>query len=384
MCICYDYLDNPMNDPTCCPHYACKGCFDKYFQTLNSKIVPCPMCRQSIKEENLVKIPIVESLKEMLKDVKSSRMKYNNLKIEEKCEYHPSNKIFYICLDCQKKMCPICNEERKKHENHQLVNYQRYVKIFDSIQTSFKGIKQNISEREVIIKEYKDLYILLEQQKLSYLNCLNDLNLKIQNIYKENQQHINKKICESMHIIAKYKNFMSNIKTYISSQFKKPYDDIENIEDIEEQIKKKVDKLKLKEINKNENIDMKNKSMKNLNLILSEPMLITFDKKQFLDIGHVKCFIDEKNNNFGLELSKDKKLINVYLDIKKNIENQSNYSSYVVFIEYGLNQKRLYLKSTEVNKDYYSYEKIMPTKELTDGNETEIKIRLKFFSINIE
>ena len=31
-CICLQYLDNPVNDPTCCPHYACKSCFDKCFQ----------------------------------------------------------------------------------------------------------------------------------------------------------------------------------------------------------------------------------------------------------------------------------------------------------------------------------------------------------------
>ena len=384
-CICLDYLDKPMNDPTCCEHSACKACLAKYFQILNSKIIPCPLCRRLIKEENLVEIPIVNSIKGLLKDDKNSRMEYNNLKLEEKCKYHPSNKIFYICLNCQIKMCPICNEERKKHENHQLVNYERYAKLFMFIQTSFKGIKLNISEIEAFIKEYKDLYILLEQQKCSYLKCLNDLYLKIQKIYKENQEHINKKIGESMLIIAKYRNFMTNIKSYISSQFKKPYDDIENIEDIEREIKKKVDKLKLKEINKNENINMKNKSLKNLNLIMYKTMLMSFDKKQFIDFGRVACYVDEKNNNeFALELSKDKKLINVYLDIKKKIDNQSNNSSYVVFIEYGLNQKRLYLESAEVNKNFYTYEKILPTKELTDNNETEIKIKLKILSINLE
>ena len=39
-------------------------------------------------------------------------------------------------------------------------------------------------------------------------------------------------------IIAKYRNFMSNIKSHISSQFKKSYDDIEDLEEIEEEIKK--------------------------------------------------------------------------------------------------------------------------------------------------
>ena len=130
---------------------------------------------------------------------------------------------------------------------------------------------------------------------------------------------------------------------------------------------------------------MKNKSLKNLNLIMYKTMLMSFDKKQFIDFGRVACYVDEKNNNeFALELSKDKKLINVYLDIKKKIDNQSNNSSYVVFIEYGLNQKRLYLESAEVNKNFYTYEKILPTKELTDNNETEIKIKLKILSINLE
>ena len=179
-CICREYLENPVNDPTCCPHYACKSCFDKCFQKKKSNIIPCPICRKYIKKRNLVKIPIAESIKEILKDVKNNRMENNNIKVDEKCILHPNNKVFYICLDCQKKMCPICNEEKKKHENHHLANYERYVKLFNFIQTSFTGIKQSIAEREENIKEYKYLYILLEQQKNAYLECLNDMSLKIQ------------------------------------------------------------------------------------------------------------------------------------------------------------------------------------------------------------
>ena len=158
-CICYEYLDNPVNDPTCCPHYACKSCFDQYFQKKNSNSVPCPLCRKLIKKKNLVKIPIVESLKGILKDIQNTRIDDNNIKIEENCKHHPNNKIKYICLDCQINMCPICEEEKKKHENHQLVNYERYVDLFNFIQNSFKGIKQNIKEREVFIREYTDFYI---------------------------------------------------------------------------------------------------------------------------------------------------------------------------------------------------------------------------------
>ena len=100
--------------------------FRSIFSKKNSNIVRCPLCRRLIKKKNLIKIPIVESIKEILKGVKNSKIEDNNINIEEKCKVHPNNKIFYICLDCQIKMCPICNEEMKKHKNHQLVNYERY------------------------------------------------------------------------------------------------------------------------------------------------------------------------------------------------------------------------------------------------------------------
>ena len=213
---------------------------------------------------------------------------------------------------------------------------------------------------------------------------MSDISLKIQNIYRENQDNINKKIGESMQIIAKYKNFMLNIKYHISSQFKKSYDDIENLEEIKEEIKKRVDKLKLKEINKNENIDMKNKSIKNLNLILFNPLSINFDKKQFMDIGYLNCSLDDKNYFiFGLQLSEDHNIANAYLGIKKLINNEKSNSSYVVLMEYGLNKKKLYLKLDEVN-EYYSYHKDLSVKDLIDNNETNVEIKLYLLSINIQ
>ncbi len=47
-------------------------------------------------------------------------------------------------------------------------------------------------------------------------------------------------IGESMETVAKLRNCMLNIKCHISSQFKKFYDDIENLEEIKEEIKKEL------------------------------------------------------------------------------------------------------------------------------------------------
>ena len=110
-----------------------------------------------------------------------------------------------------------------------------------------------------------------------------------------------------------------------------------------------------------------------------------FNKNDFLVNGHVKTPVDkDKNYEFGLELSEDGKMINAYLDIKKIINNQANDSSYVVFIEYGPNKKRLYFEPVEVDNEHYSFEKSLPTKEFSEAKETNIEIILKFLSINIK
>ena len=229
-CICYNYLENPVNDPSCCVHYACKKCFDQYFKKQKTVYIPCPLCRKRIYKKNLVKIPLVESIKEILKDAKNSKLNYDfNEKLDEKCEVHTQNSVFDICLDCKKKMCPICTEERKKHETHHLVNYERYIKLFNFFNENFSNIKQTIEERENNIKELKRLNQLLEQQKKAYLNLFNEISIQINKLYLQNQENIQKNIASSMQTIAKLRNFMLNIKTHVSSQFKESYNDIENL-----------------------------------------------------------------------------------------------------------------------------------------------------------
>ncbi len=112
---------------------------------------------------------------------------------------------------------------------------------------------------------------------------------------------------------------------------------------------------------------------------------VTFNIKEFSDNTHVACFVDkDKNYEFGLELSEDKKLINVYLDIKRIIDNKSNDSSYVVFVEYGLNKKRLYLKSTQLNNEYYSYERSILKEELINSIEKNVEMKLTFLYISLK
>ena len=383
-CICYNYLENPLNDPSSCEHYACKKCFDQYFKTTKTLSVPCPLCRRRIYKKNLVKIPLVESIKEILKDDQNCKLGIDfNEKIDEKCEVHSQNSVFDICLDCKKKMCPICIEERKKHENHHLVNYERYIKLFNFFNENFTSIKQTIEEREKNIKELNKLSKLLEQQKKAYLNLFNEISIQINKIYMQNQDNIQKIIAGSMETIAKLRNFMNNIKMHVSSQFKESYNDIENLEEIEKEIKKRIDKLNIKN-NKNEVEIMKDKAIKQLegNNVKFYP--ITIDKNLLFDKKRLSCKIETNDiYSFGIELSEDNNNVITYLDIKKIINNQANISSYIPYIRFG-NNRMVYLEPFEVDKKYYSYEYSLPKEEMFNDKENFVDINLNILSLSLK
>ena len=243
-CICLGSLVNPVNDPIC-PHYACKKCLDEYFASKNSNKLPCPQCRKIIRKKNLVKVPIIEKIQEIIKETKDS---YDIEDDIEFCDKHPNNKFFFICLDCKVKMCPICDKEKQKHEDkkHHIVNYERFLKLYNVFKNNFECIKQAITDKQNKIKKLKELISMFQQQKNSYLDLFNNISKQLEKTYKKNEEYINKKIFEYFQDIANLKNFMKNIKLNVSSQFNENYNEINNIEDIEKEIKKKNFKIKFK------------------------------------------------------------------------------------------------------------------------------------------
>ena len=385
-CICYNYLENPVNDPSCCMHYACKSCLDQYFKQKRTLMVPCPLCRKYIKKKNLIRIPIFDSIKEILKDAKNSKnIIQENEKIDENCKVHPKNTIFSLCLDCKVKMCPACKEEEKKHDNHHVINYARYVGLFNFFHDNFQEIKSTISDKENKIKEFNELLGKMEQQKNAYLNFLEDISHQIKKIYMNNQEKINKEIGKSMETIAKLRNFMLNIKSQVSSQIKASYNDLENIDEIKSKIKERIELLKtsLDEMKKNDLNIIKN-SIKNLNGIKKEKHLLSIEKKLLLESENIYTHLDKfKNFAFGVEISKkDNNLVTIYLDIKKIINNIPNDSSYMAFIE--LDNKIIYLEPFEISKDLYSYEFNLPIVELFTEKEEKKEVKLTILSLNLE
>ena len=387
-CICLRYLDNPVYDPIC-PHYACKKCLDNYFAAKKSNIIPCPLCRKKIRKNHLIKLPLLDSIKELIKGVKNKED--INYDIEDnigKCSKHQNNKILYICMDCRVKMCQNCDKEKEKHEsqNHHVTSYEKYWKIYYIFKNNFQGIKQIISSQEKNINDYKNLISFLEQQKIAYLELFNSIHKQIKKVYTQNQESLNKIIAEIMHNIAKLKNFMINIKSYISQQFKEKYDEINNLDLIDKEIKERIGKLNLKEFDKVDFTEIKKKYFKTLYSNIKS-QTFTLNKAELIKESNICCKVDESGiysyYTFGIGLSKNKKEFIIYLDINKYINNKINESSYVVCIEFGQEKKRLYLELYPDEK-YYSFENSIYIDEIFENNQNiaDIKLIILHLSIN--
>jgi hypothetical protein len=379
--MCLEYLDNPVCDPLSCSHYACKKCLLSYFNKMKTDVVPCPLCRRRIRKSNLRSIPLVENIKEIMKEVKNLHI-YEEEKIDEKCSTHPKNKVFYICLDCAKKMCPICDAEKKKHETHHMVNYERYVQLFNCFHNNFSEIKDKIKKIENNIKKYNSAYVLLEQQKKSYLDLLKNIYNKIETIFSKNKTKLQKIISESINNIAFLEKFMNDLKKDVSSRFQTSYDDIENFEEIEKEIKERVNTLQLKfgntEVSSVDNIILKNITSS------KEEFPITINKNNIFNTQKILKRLDPQGiYKFGAELSEDNKFILCYLDVENEINNKKNESAYSSYIEFGADKKKIYLEEEKFDDKHYSYQKIIPIKEFFPDNQDKINIKIKVNYISI-
>jgi hypothetical protein len=380
--MCLEYLDNPVCDPLSCSHYACKKCLLSYFNKMKTDVVPCPLCRRRIRKSNLRSIPLVENIKEIMKEVKNLHI-YEEEKIDEKCSTHPKNKVFYICLDCAKKMCPICDAEKKKHETHHMVNYERYVQLFNCFHNNFSEIKDKIKKIENNIKKYNSAYVLLEQQKKSYLDLLKNIYNKIETIFSKNKTKLQKIISESINNIAFLEKFMNDLKKDVSSRFQTSYDDIENFEEIEKEIKEKVNSIKIK-YSKIEVPNMENIISKKL-VSSKEEFSLTINKKNIYNTQKIfrKRLDSQEIYKFGAELSDDNKFILCYLDVENEINNKKNESAYSSCIEFGTDQKKIYLEEEKFDDKHYSYQKIIPIEEFFPEKQDKIDIKIKVNYISI-
>ena len=118
-CICNNFSEDILYN-SICGHSACTKCFEKILK--NSKL--CPKCKKKIDNKKLRKLPFIDQIKELIEERKNTLSSLpSKEELDEDCEKHKNNKIYYYCFDCQEKMCKICLKEEKKNMKIIVISY---------------------------------------------------------------------------------------------------------------------------------------------------------------------------------------------------------------------------------------------------------------------
>ena len=163
---CKKNLQNLFFCPNC-NKYACKNCFNKQYYYLKKDHTPCPLCRKMVKRTMLRPITLLKAIGEVVEEdedeSKDTLIKFNPNEFVSNCDKHKLNKVWAYCIDCNKKMCPVCfNIE--EHKDHRCVNYEKYLELNVFFGNSFKNIKDYVLISEKTITDLQKLNSDLESQ----------------------------------------------------------------------------------------------------------------------------------------------------------------------------------------------------------------------------
>ena len=128
------------------------------------------MCNQFIQFENLRKDDLAtKMILNVIGEFSSEKSKniIDISHIKEFCELHQGIEIYNICLDCRKRMCPECQEEKNKHERnkHHIALYKNYLNLWNFIEDYNINIKENIESVESKIEKIKLLQYFLTNRR---------------------------------------------------------------------------------------------------------------------------------------------------------------------------------------------------------------------------
>ena len=345
-----------------------------------SKYIICPECKENARI-------LIDNYKINIYDCKNGHKK-NNIFIndfEETQNYDESkikcqicqdanknssyNNIFYICFECRKNLCPICNSKHEK--THNVIDYDDKFFICDVHYESYNSFCENCR---------KDLCMACEKEhnghKIKYygtiLPDLKKIKEEIKTFNDKKEQFKN----EIKAIINKLNNLMEQIEEYyriyidIINSYgnkKRNFAVLQNIEDInkfnnvimkdidtiitEKNFKNKLNSIfdiysKINLVNENvekkeENTNIINEKEKNINNLKKEvnkiEERINIDSKEKKTIEDIK----EKEININEEKKENKKIVNnndwykiIYINDKLMMETEknedNNYSNFDV------------------------------------------------------
>ena len=222
---CYICLGQIKEPKMCifCHRLACGNCLRQWLREKNR----CGYCRKLLKIFNIIDIPFMKNIPQLINYNKNLEEKKDNLEEQNKilnkklndklCNKH-KEKILYYCFNCNEKLCGICtsfiNEESKIHIGHKIFEYSEVEKSkYNEIINQLDMAKEQEKELYNKKKECQDIEIFNEFKYRKENQLLDKIYKEIEFRHKEknskilekesNIYKINKKIEEKCKVIEK-------------------------------------------------------------------------------------------------------------------------------------------------------------------------------------
>ena len=374
--MCLQKMVHPKMCPKC-QNISCEKCLYNWFLREQNK--ECNYCKEPINFYEYISVPFMDTIVDFVEKVIYDRKRFsssfqntydfnlNNNKNEEiftndnltnlndNCEIHNKEKIYYFCLNCNKGYCKTCfvffGKEKDRHINHKIIEYSNYKKLNLSL------LKQKEEKIDINTKYLNDMVSQCNSYKQVYLfeqKTINDFFLLMQKEY-------NKKMDEIIeNINSKINELNQSLEIY--QKTKKEIDDFYKKITVKNRITTNIQYLidKIDKINYDKNI---------FNQLLIEPENINLKvyKSKNEEFNSKNKYLNQKINfENDFEMIADNKLNN-YININLSIPKDNNKHFYKVFIYYKDKESNkineYLLDDLKEGKNYYSFGKIIQLDE---------------------
>ena len=247
----------------------------------------------------------------------------------EYCPKHPDQPLFYYCLNCDQAYCRTCfvffGEEKDKHNNHSIIEYEKYKLInISKIKKISNNLDEKFEELEAYIKRCEALK-----------NCYEFERKIVQNHVKQLMDDFNFKMDENIKILE---NIIKNYKFYLN-QIEKGQNDIKKFyaklgslksKVSEEELLDKISNIcKIKYYNSKE-VDGYSDLTKKISLNFYQTNLKKYEIKQ--NNYHFKLPLE--NSKYQLAITQKGNEVQIYiywpLDKNKELSEQKNTKNKLV------------------------------------------------------
>ena len=378
--MCYICLSKVVQPKICpnCQKIACKECLKNWFINKGNK--SCGYCRTEITFDKMISVPILDNVANLIEKISvknsqilqkypqinssivlhkriipddnnintNARLSFNDLgniyksgkkyKKEESdensedenddidyCEKHPDQPLFYYCINCNKAYCSTCfvffGEEKDNHDNHKIIEYEKYKlnNISEFIKEKEK-LEDKSEELNAYVKRCEALKECYTTERKLVLNYIKKIIDKYNNDIDNNIKNLDS-------IIKSYQNYLEQIEKCIKD-IEKIYTNSKINKEYEELLMKKINNINEIKYYNSKEIDTYSDLSKNIDIKVYQTKLKKFEIKQ--KNFHYKIpLIDSNKYNLSITQKGNEVQIYIYWPEDKNVENKFNLLPFI-------------------------------------------------------